>query len=230
MRQQANRKQPVIRVYVPKASDVSFHFIRNILTADRAIQIFSHEFPAIPSELPQSPLFIVDSSILHSPADYLADLQSRAPDCRIILVGGDFSPRELSDYLSRGVCGVVPCDAIEEQLAMAIHAVACGQVWVRAELFQQCARGAIEQDGDKRLKLTSREWAIVPLLQRRLCNKEIAAELGIGTRTVKFHLANIFQKLHVPDRYALIDLLRSGKFKFPPREAPSTYRFIRSIQ
>lgn len=48
--------------------------------------------------------------------------------------------------------------------------------------------------------LTDREVTVLGLLQRRLCNKEIASTLGISVPTVKFHLANIFAKLRVHDR------------------------------
>lgn len=48
--------------------------------------------------------------------------------------------------------------------------------------------------------LTERELEIIRLLARGWSNKEIAAELSIPTRTIKFHTANIYSKLRVKRR------------------------------
>ena len=48
--------------------------------------------------------------------------------------------------------------------------------------------------------LTDREQEVLQLLARGLQNKEIAAQLGIGERTVKFHVSAILGKLHAANR------------------------------
>ena len=48
--------------------------------------------------------------------------------------------------------------------------------------------------------LTTRERAVLEALTSGARNKEIAGELGTSVRTVKFHVENIFQKLHVHTR------------------------------
>lgn len=53
-------------------------------------------------------------------------------------------------------------------------------------------------------ELTLREQEVVDLLATGKCNKEIAAALGITTRTVRFHLSNIFNKRSVSSRLELI--------------------------
>ncbi len=53
--------------------------------------------------------------------------------------------------------------------------------------------------------LTPRESQILELVKRRLSNKEIAGIRRVQESTVKFHLSNIFSKLRVPNRQALID-------------------------
>jgi len=59
--------------------------------------------------------------------------------------------------------------------------------------------------------LTPREKEVVALLVEGLSNKEIAAALGISTRTVSFHLDNIYTKLGVGSRTeAAIYALRHG--------------------
>ena len=52
--------------------------------------------------------------------------------------------------------------------------------------------------------LTKRESEVLQLLADGCVNKKIAKELGITTRTVKFHTANIYEKLKVSSRSGAI--------------------------
>lgn len=56
--------------------------------------------------------------------------------------------------------------------------------------------------------LTGRELDIARLVSQRMTNKEIAAHLDISARTVSTHLSNMFGKLDVDSRGALVDVLR----------------------
>ena len=53
------------------------------------------------------------------------------------------------------------------------------------------------------VSLTPREQEVLDFLLRRLSNKEIASILRISERTIKFHVGNIFHKLHVTSRQEL---------------------------
>ncbi len=48
--------------------------------------------------------------------------------------------------------------------------------------------------------LSHREKEVLELLSKGLLYKEIAQQLGVGTETVKKHLKNIYQKLHVQNK------------------------------
>jgi two-component system nitrate/nitrite response regulator NarL len=52
--------------------------------------------------------------------------------------------------------------------------------------------------------LTNRERQIIHLVSEGLSNKEIARRLKIANGTIKVHLHNIFQKLQVSKRTALV--------------------------
>jgi DNA-binding NarL/FixJ family response regulator len=66
---------------------------------------------------------------------------------------------------------------------------------IRAQIKELIATNLI-----KAAKLTESEREILPLVQQRLNNVNIAARLGITQRTVQFHVSNILKKAGVPDR------------------------------
>ncbi len=53
------------------------------------------------------------------------------------------------------------------------------------------------------LRLTDRETEVLGLVSRAMTNREIAETLSISEQTVKNHLKNIIQKLHVKNRVEL---------------------------
>jgi DNA-binding NarL/FixJ family response regulator len=64
------------------------------------------------------------------------------------------------------------------------------------------------------IEWTSRELDVLRLLGNGLTNKEIARDLQISARTIKFHLDNIYSKLGVNTRTeAAIYALQSGIFQ-----------------
>ena len=59
------------------------------------------------------------------------------------------------------------------------------------------------------LDLTERERDVVALVAKGLTNREVAAELYIGDKTVEYHLRNVFAKLGVTSRRQLRNYLSS---------------------
>lgn len=52
-------------------------------------------------------------------------------------------------------------------------------------------------------RLTRREREVAAMVATARSNREIAAELYVNTKTIEFHLANLFTKLGVRNRTAL---------------------------
>ena len=110
-----------------------------------------------------------------------------------------------------GAKGVILKDSARQTLMQAIHAVCAGQVWVEPRMTtalveelshlgpESSSGGGRDENG-----LTERELEIVRLVASGNKNKEVGATLTISERTVKTHLTNIFQKLGVRDRVALV--------------------------
>ncbi|HTK61042.1 MAG TPA: LuxR C-terminal-related transcriptional regulator [Pseudonocardia sp.] len=71
-----------------------------------------------------------------------------------------------------------------------------------AELVR-CADKPAPADVIARARLSEREYQVVRLTQRGMTNREIAAELYLSSKTVEYHLGNVFAKLGVRNRRQL---------------------------
>jgi two-component system nitrate/nitrite response regulator NarL len=62
-------------------------------------------------------------------------------------------------------------------------------------------------------QLTPRQYQVAMLVARGLSNKEVARHFGIREGTAKLHVHNIYKKLGVKNRYAVIVMMRSSSGK-----------------
>ena len=65
-------------------------------------------------------------------------------------------------------------------------------------------RETTPEAGTKSAKITKTETRIIKLIAAGVTNKEIAEKLSISEKTVKAHITNIFEKLHIQNRYQLM--------------------------
>lgn len=63
--------------------------------------------------------------------------------------------------------------------------------------------GAPARGGDNLAGLTDREWEVARLVGRNLTNREIGARLYVTTKTVEYHLGNVYAKLGIASRREL---------------------------
>jgi DNA-binding CsgD family transcriptional regulator len=72
--------------------------------------------------------------------------------------------------------------------------------------------------------LTPRECEVLALLGRGCSNREIAAELVIGVRTVETHVERILRKLDLPSRsHAMLWINQRGSLIGEPGSAPESH-------
>jgi NarL family two-component system response regulator LiaR len=99
-----------------------------------------------------------------------------------------------------GAHGYLMKDIRPVELAESIRSVYRGEPSLHSEiakkLMDQLAQGKEETEE----KLTPRETEVLRLIATGHSNKEIAAALYISEKTVKTHVSNILQKLHLADR------------------------------
>ena len=104
-----------------------------------------------------------------------------------------------------GIAGYVPPHGSEEDLVAAIEQALRGELYCSPRIAGVLARrvAALAEPGARPSELaplTPRERQILGLVGEGMSNKEIAHALRIGTSTVKNHVHNILDKLHVHRR------------------------------
>ena len=107
--------------------------------------------------------------------------------------------------LQAGARGYLLKDTSRENLLDTIQAAARGETLLKPEILARVlsARPATAASTTDSL-LTGRELEVLQAAARGERNKEIAYKLGITERTVKAHLASIYQKFSVDSRAAAV--------------------------
>jgi len=112
--------------------------------------------------------------------------------------------------LQAGARGYLLKDTDRSTLFDTIRAAARGETLLKPEIM---ARVLSQQNApttkskpDQSFNLTEREFEVLESVARGERSKEVAAHLGISERTVKAHLASIYNKLGVDSRAAAISV------------------------
>lgn len=118
--------------------------------------------------------------------------------------------------LQAGAHGYLLKDTDRNTLFDTIRAAARGETLLKPEIMARVLSQANtpKKESNEPVNLTDRELEVLISVARGERSKEIAAQLGISERTVKAHLASIYNKLGVDSRAAAIAVAaQSGLLK-----------------
>jgi two-component system nitrate/nitrite response regulator NarL len=149
------------------------------------------------------------------------EIGSLTPQIRIVALGVIEVERDVLACAEAGIAEYVPRDGSREDLVAAVKSAACGEVHCSPQqagtLWRRLAALAANQRQASAIELTRREREIVGLIDHDLSNKEIARQLGIEVATVKNHVHNLLDKLHVTTRTQAAASMRAGMPSRSPR-------------
>ena len=141
------------------------------------------------------------------------DLAELAPEVKVVALTVPEVERAVIACAEAGVAGYLRREGSLDDLVATIERAVRGETVVppriAAGLFRRMAALAAQRRNDDALvELTAREREVVLLLDGGLSNKQIAARLQIELATVKNHVHNILEKLHVSRRGEIAARLR----------------------
>jgi len=127
----------------------------------------------------------------------------------ILLIDRDYSENLLINAIRSGVRGYVLKDVDSSHLIKSVKAVFDGELWAERKLMGKVVDGSSYPTKKLEVKgqiydLTETEIKIIKLVLTGMTNREVADELYISEKTVKFHLYKIFKKLTIKNRAGLI--------------------------
>lgn len=132
-------------------------------------------------------------------------IKSALPQIKIIMLSVSDDVQDFFEAIKRGAQGYLLKNMEPEYWLDYIISIAQGEAPISrvlaAKILQEFA-GQKQTVADSRL--SEREQEVLQLISQGLSNKEISENLYLSESTVKNHLRNILDKLHVQNRMQLI--------------------------
>lgn len=171
--------------------------------------------PGLASDLrkmrvPPARLYLIDAAESRPGAEALvANILTHSHRARVVVVAEKFTEANSFPLLRLGAKGLVPYSQARDQLAQAVRAVATGGFWVPRPVLSKFVDWILESLGPRRWTfgpayVSPREQEVLEALLANMSNKEIAQQLALSERTVKFHVSNVLAKFGVQRRTDLI--------------------------
>jgi two-component system nitrate/nitrite response regulator NarL len=175
--------------------------LRELIESDPSLSIVAadveHDRLPVVLRAHRPDVAILDVGALATLAE-VRELSGLQPATRLVLLANSPSMEECAQLLAFGASACLGRDTQSRDVLSAIHLASRG--------LQMSPRVAPDPDGrssGERRLLTRREAEVLPLLQQRRSNAQIALALNVGVETVRTHARNIYRKLGVSSRREL---------------------------
>jgi DNA-binding NarL/FixJ family response regulator len=145
------------------------------------------------------------------------------PSARILMLTVSDEEEDLYEAVKAGAAGYLLKESSIEEVAGAIRSVVAGQSMLSPSMaakllaeFGNLARQAAETRRGFAPRLTERELEVLRLVAHGYSNREVAGRLFISENTVRNHMRNILEKLHLRSRMeAVLYAVRENLVKLP---------------
>ncbi|MGQ8874237.1 response regulator [Paenibacillus amylolyticus] len=124
------------------------------------------------------------------------------PECKVIVLTSYLDDEKMYPVIEAGAFSYLLKTSRANEVADAIRAAARGQSVLESQVASKMMNRFRQPQAAAPLheELTDREMDVLRLVAQGKSNQDIADELIIGIKTVKFHVTNLLAKLGVDDR------------------------------
>jgi DNA-binding NarL/FixJ family response regulator len=141
-------------------------------------------------------------------------VRSQFPDIRVVMLTMHADQDVLASAIRSGASGYLVKDCSTEEIASAVRMAVSGETvlspQLAASMLNEVRKLDEPADEDSRI-ITRREEEVLQLIADGCSTPEVAERLFISQKTVKNHLASIYQKLDARDRtQAVLQAVRMG--------------------
>jgi DNA-binding NarL/FixJ family response regulator len=142
-------------------------------------------------------------------------VRSQRPDTKVVMLTMHADQEVLANAIRAGACGYLVKDCSTEEIASAVRMAVSGETVLSPQLAASMLDEVRKLDQaptpeDERV-VTRREEEVLQLIADGCSTPEVAEQLYISQKTVKNHLASIYQKLDARDRtQAVLQAVRMG--------------------
>lgn len=144
-------------------------------------------------------------------------LKAEMPYVRIMMLTVSETDEDLFEAIKAGASGYLLKNVDPDHLVASVLQVQRGEVPIAPTMAAKILRELTTPSEPSIQSLTARERQVLELLASGMANKEIAFTLKISENTVKNHLRNILEKLHLQNRVqAALYAVRMGLAERPP--------------
>lgn len=129
-------------------------------------------------------------------------LLKQMPECKVIVLTSYVDDEKMYPAIEAGAFSYLLKTSRAQEIAQAIRAAVQGRSVLESQVASKIMNRFRQpkQESAAHEQLTEREMEVLRLIAKGKSNQEVADELYIGIKTVKFHVTNILAKLGVEDR------------------------------
>lgn len=173
-----------------------FEVVAEGTSAQEALRLVAEHLPD---------LLLLDINIPGGGLSAVPKIAASNPATKIIMLTASEEEDDVVSALKLGARAYIVKGVAARELKTILRAVQNGEAYVTPTLAASLLSDFKAQTGDAKKSsplqdLTEREHDILEQVAVGKSNKEIAAELFLSEKTVKHHMTNILQKLHVRNR------------------------------
>ncbi|MCA1842454.1 MAG: response regulator transcription factor [Actinobacteria bacterium] len=138
-------------------------------------------------------------------------LRHSAPDARVVILTMHGEEETITQALRAGAVAYLLKDCSTDQVAETLHAVAAGETELSADLARSLLAELPGPEPAQPCALSQREVEVLQMFADGCSTVEVGERLYISAKTVKNHLASIYEKLDARDRtHAVVTAVRMG--------------------